>query len=103
MAAPHCPQYWMLISNLHFSSQKIPVAPEDQKHQWDQMVKKIKNIDGPAQLPLFQHDQFFHHVRPGPKRRQECKYREENKYVIGNVIEPCPHGFTGRPLSLYLQ
>jgi len=60
----------------HLSSKKISVNPDHQKDQWDQGGEKIENIDGPTQYTLFQHDQFFHHVRHGPKRRQECEYRE---------------------------
>jgi len=59
-----------------FSSKKIPVNPDNQKDQWNQMVEKIKNIDGPAQIPLLQHHQFLHDVWHGPERRQECKYSE---------------------------
>jgi hypothetical protein len=58
------------------------------------MVKQVKNIDGFFQSSVFQHDQFFHEMGHGVKRKKDHNDRKHDEYRIGYLVEKCPHEIT---------
>ena len=57
-----------------------------QQNGGDQMKEQIKDIDGPGQAAVFQHNQLFNHMRHRTERRQQHKNRYKNQNRIGYAV-----------------
>ena len=55
------------------------------------MKEQIEYIDGLEQLAIFQHDQFFKHVRHRTERRQQHERRYKYQNWIGYAVKYLPH------------
>jgi hypothetical protein len=62
------------------------------------MKKQIKDIDGPLQYAVFEHQQFFNHMRHGIKRGEQHQDRNRDNNGIWNFVDKLNH-FSGPPLS----
>ena len=68
------------------------------------MKKQIKNIDGPDQIAVFKHDQFFNHMRHRTERCQQHKCRYKNQNRIGYAVKKTPHeGFSDESFRTHLK
>lgn len=75
-----------LIQNLSF-----PEKLDHQQHGGCQMKAKIEYIDRPGQVAVFEHDDFFDHMRHGAKGRQQHKGCDKNQNRIGYAVKYSPH------------
>jgi len=57
------------------------------------MKKKIKNVDRPVQIPVFQHNQLFNHMGHGAKRDQQHQDCRRNQDWVWNGVKKVPHTF----------
>ena len=56
------------------------------------MKQEIKDVYRSMELAVFQHDDLFHHMRHGMKRRQQhedCKHDQDRE---GQLVEEPEHG-----------
>ena len=55
------------------------------------MKAQIEYIDRLGQVAVFEHDDFFDHMRHGAKGRQQHKGRDKNQNRIGYAVKYPPH------------
>ena len=55
------------------------------------MKTQIEYVDRPGQAAVFEHDQFFDHMRHGAKGRQQHKGRNENQHRKRYTVKQTPH------------
>ncbi|OGQ86826.1 MAG: hypothetical protein A2512_07795 [Deltaproteobacteria bacterium RIFOXYD12_FULL_56_24] len=56
------------------------------------MKKKVKNVKGTVKLAVFQHEDLFHYMRHGMKRRQQHEDRKNDQNRKRKLIEELEHG-----------
>lgn len=65
---------------------------EAKQQQRGQMEEEVKDVNRPMELAVFQHDDLFHHVRHGMKRRQQHENRKDDQNRKGKLVEELEHG-----------
>ncbi len=65
---------------------------EDKQQQRGQMKHKIKDVNRPMKLAVFQHEDLFHHMRHGVKRRQQHENRKNDQNRKWQLVEKIEHG-----------
>jgi len=58
------------------------------------MKQEVKNVKGSVELAVFQHDDLFHHMRHGMKRRQQHEDRKNDQNRKRKLVEELEHGQT---------
>ena len=61
----------------------IPEKFYNQQNGGCQMKAQVEYIDRPGQVAVFEHDDFFDHMRHGAEGRQQHKGRDKNQNRIG--------------------
>ena len=65
---------------------------EAKQQQRGQMEQKIKDVNWPMELAVFQHDDLFQHVRHGMKGRQQHENGKDDQNRKRKLVEELKHG-----------
>ena len=64
---------------------------ESKQQQWSQMKQEVKDVNRPSELTVFQHEDFFHHMRHGVKRCQQHEDRKNDQNRKWKLVEELEH------------